>query len=197
MVDVSAGFSAAAWAVVQRKPEARILDMTAGNRTIYARGMKELPGIIYIDIEPNLQIQPDAVMDCRKTGFPDGYFHTVIFDPPHSFGHTKNRSYNTSPNNRDVKPEWGHHQVPAYYGADKYPTALALKCFILSAAREANRVLASGGWVLFKWGENHAPIDAILTLLYEAGFMEVMRTSRRYRRGSVGGVWVMLVRRVG
>ena len=172
--------------------EARILDATAGNRTIYTK--KADPRILYIDIEPELQIPPDALIDCTDTGLPDKSLHTIIFDPPHSFGHTKNRSYNTSPNNKNVKPNWGAHQVPAYYGADKYPTKRALKAFILKAAMEFHRILMDDGWVLFKWGERHDTADLVLTLFNAAGFEEIMRTSRRYRQGSAGGVWVFLMK---
>ena len=176
------------------KPGARILDATAGNRTIYTRGMKEDPRIIYIDVEAELEVPPDALIDCRQTGFPDAYFHTIIFDPPHSFGHEKNRSYFTSPNSKNVKPEWGHHQVPAYYGADKYPTMEALRVFVFKAFMEFHRILSPGGVVIFKWGEVHKSADQILAWSREAGFVELMRTSRRYREGSRGGVWVLLVK---
>ncbi len=171
----------------------KVLDATAGNRTTYSK--KRDTRIVYIDIESELQIPPDHLIDCTCTGFPNKSFHTIIFDPPHSFGHTKNRSYNTSPNNRNVKPEWGHHQIPAYYGADKYPTKQSLIEFILKAAKEFHRVLMDDGWILFKWGEIHANVDLILTLFTSQGFEEIMRTSRRYREGSRGGVWVMLMKK--
>ena len=61
-----------------------ILDATAGNRTMWK--VKENPQILFCDIEPELEIKPDKIVDCRKTDFNDKSFHTIFFDPPHEWG---------------------------------------------------------------------------------------------------------------
>ena len=63
------------------KPDAKILDATAGNRHIWK--VKDDSRIVFMDIESELEVKPDIIGDCTKTDYPDGYFHTIFFDPPH------------------------------------------------------------------------------------------------------------------
>jgi len=46
------------------KPNARILDATAGNRTMW--DAKTTPFMIWIDIEKDLTVPPDFFMDCTE-----------------------------------------------------------------------------------------------------------------------------------
>ena len=66
------------------KPDAKILDVTAGNRNIWLKNKN--PFILWIDIESELEIPPDLVMDCTDTKFPDECVFTLFFDPPHWWG---------------------------------------------------------------------------------------------------------------
>lgn len=181
------------------KPEAQILDATAGNRTIYTT--KNDSRILYIDIEPDLTIKPDLILDCTATGFPNASFHTIIFDPPHEYGRQKNIGQNTTPNRINIKPEWNAkcwnpNKIPGYYGSDKYKNAHELGVFIRKAAQEFSRILTHDGIILIKWGETTKSADRILTWFRIVGFTELMRT-QRHKPGptSHNCVWVMLMKK--
>jgi hypothetical protein len=174
----------------------QILDATAGNRTIWI--VKDDPRVLFIDIEPDLEHKPDKLLDWSNTGFPDKSFHTIIFDPPHSFGREKNQGMYVTPSKavyNEKWPQWRRpNALPRYYGLDKYATKAALMRFLNRSAVEFHRILQDDGILLLKWGENHSTIDAIIPLF--DGFIEVMRTNRSsHGASSKGGIWVLLMKK--
>jgi len=139
------------------KPSARVLDATCGYRGIWTT--KEDNRVLWIDIEPELDVKPDIILDCVNTGFEDKRFHTIIFDPPHSFGREKNTGFHQTPSKKLMKEKWGSQG--SYYGFDKFPTKRALLAFINKAQKEFSRILMDDGILWFKWTEIHSSWDAI------------------------------------
>jgi len=140
------------------KPNARILDATAANRVMWKT--RESDKVIWIDIENELTVKPDFIMDCTNTEFDDGQFHTIIFDPPHSFGRTKNTGQHQTPSQELQIEKWG--RKGSYYGFDKYPTKRELLGFINKSQLEFQRILSDDGMLWFKWAEIHCTLDSIL-----------------------------------
>lgn len=140
------------------KPGARILDATAENQSIWK--IKESPFILWIDIEPELEIKPDILMNNEKTSFPDNYFHTIFFDPPHGWGKELGKSWMSIRNKEDKKLyPWGQPSGTVYYGWDKYSSKTALISHIHRAQKEFYRILQDNGILWFKWDECEIPLN--------------------------------------
>jgi len=172
------------------KYKAKILDATAGNRSMWKT--KDSPFIIWIDIEKELSVSPDVIMDCTDTEFSDDWFHTIFFDPPHSFGHSKNTGIHQTPSREVMKERgWG---VGAYYGFDKYATKASLLGFINRAQKEFYRILSPNGLLWFKWAEIHATLDNILPIFKD---WKVMMKHEVAYRGQVKTRtwWVALMKK--
>ena len=173
------------------KLNARILDATSGNRTMWTT--KESENIIWLDIEPELSTLPDRILDCTNTDFKDKQFHTIFFDPPHSFGRTKNTGIHQSPSKEYQKEKWG--SFGSYYGFDKYPTKRTLLSFINKAQKEFNRILMDDGILWFKWGEIHTTWDAISPFFSD--WVEMMKFEVAFQ-GNVKGCrtwWIALMKK--
>jgi len=174
---------------MEGKTETTVLDATAGNRCMWDK--KENNYIVFIDIEPELSIKPDFIMDCTNTGFPDNSFNIIFFDPPHSYGRTKNTGVHQTPN-YEVQKQKGWH-IGAYYGFDKFPTKRALIAFIHKAQKEFYRIIKPGGVLWFKWSEIHSTLDAMLCLFDKWDL--VMKFEVAYQRRVKGNTtwWVMMM----
>ena len=160
------------------KSRARILDATASYRSIWKT--KESDRVLWIDIEPEIELKPDILMDCTNTDFDDGRFHTIFFDPPHKYGHTKNTGIHQTPSRILQKEKWGN--TGSYYGFDKYATKIALLGFINKAQLEFMRILSDDGILWFKWAEIVSPLNNILPLFRD---WDVMMKHEVAYRGKV------------
>jgi len=182
------------------KPNARILDATAANRTIWKT--KQDDRIIWIDIEPELEIKPDFVMDCTKTDFPDEYFHHIFFDPPYGSGHSREKGdYFCIRNKAEMakfERERGFTPVGkwTYYGLDKYKTKMELFKFIYIALEEFYRILRSDGILMLKWNEMEVPLSRVMNMTKD--WIEIMRItvgSVSQNLGSTQTYWVLLMKK--
>lgn len=125
-----------------------ILDACCGGRMFWHD--KNAPGVVFMDIRvlPDVQmtnrqtfgIRPSVVGDFRAMPFADETFRMVVFDPPHL-------------NN---------------LGQDSYMALKYGRLFntwrddIAAGFRECFRVLAPGGFLIFKWSEVRVPfLEAI------------------------------------
>ncbi len=143
------------------KPGASILDATSGNRFIWKT--KDSPHVLFIDIEEDLEFQPDRILDCTNTDFPNEQFSIIFFDPPHDYGVKKNSRKFTTPSKKVADEKWGHHRrYPPYYGWDKYQTKTGLLSFIHKAQKEFHRILKDDGVLFFKWCEIRLPLNNVL-----------------------------------
>lgn len=146
------------------KPDATIVDFTAGNRSIWT--LKDSPHILFLDKEPDLSMAPDILCDSTQTNLPSASKIFAIFDPPHEWGkQKKNSSLFTTPDRDTWNKKWPSHSreaPPVYYGADKYQTKTELLRYIYEAQKEISRVLINGGVLFFKWSENGIPLNEIL-----------------------------------
>lgn len=181
------------------KPQARILDATAANRMIWKT--KESDKVIWIDIEPELEITPDLTLDCTKTQFPDKSIFTIFFDPPHFWGQKKGKNFFTCRNMKESKKflsKYGMKRrgIPTYYGTDKYSSKTQLLSFIHKAQKEFLRILSDNGILWLKWCELKIPIGKILVFFKD--WDEMLRLeigSKKQTLGVAQNYWVMLMKK--
>ena len=158
------------------KSKARILDATAANRCIWET--KDSEYIVFMDMEPELEVKPDILCDNRKTPYPDGYFHHIVFDPPHGWGEKLGDKFYSCRNvieyQKFVK-KWGYGDVnrkrPPYYGMDKYRSKTDLLGYVNKALQEFYRILDQGGVLMMRWCELEIPFDNIKPFLRDWDIM--------------------------
>ena len=176
------------------KPEAKIYDATAGNRSIYET--KDHPFILYGDIEPDLFYKPDIMVDCTKTNFPDKSKNLIIFDPPHECGRIKNEGIFSTPSLEVANKKWPKYYretPPRYYGGDKYKNKDELRRFVYETQKEFYRILSDGGALLMKWSENRIDLKEIIKLF--RGWSVILKI-RCFKQGNTATptYWVMLMK---
>lgn len=94
---------------------------------------------------PNFQIQPDLIADFRRLPFREGYFHLIVWDPPHL--KQLGRSSILAKKYGILGPEW---QTDLRTGFD-----------------ELWRVLAPNGTLIFKWNEDQISLKEVLACFKE------------------------------
>ena len=170
-----------------------ILDATAGNRTMWS--YKDSDQIIYIDIEKQLEIKPTIFASCESTPFKDKQFHTIFYDPPHTW--RDKPFYYSFPSKQALRQVYPSHKgMPTYYGWDKYPSRLQLNAHIYRSQQEFQRILKDDGLLFFKWNEVSIPLRRILTVFHE--WTEVMRLHIRDPMQTAGQhqtYWVILTKK--
>ena len=174
------------------KPNARILDATAGNRCLWTT--KDSPFIVWIDVETDLTYKPDRLLDCTQTDYPDRFFKAILFDPPHEYGREKNACIYATPSKEVCDEKWPQHKrkYPRYYGIDKYPTKGTLLNFIHKAAEEFHRILEDDGMLWFKWSENRIKLQPIIPLFNLKGFTEMLKIPVAYSGKTTKRTWWVL-----
>lgn len=150
--------------ILDSKPNARILDATASNRSIWRT--KESTKIIWIDIESELEISPDLVLDCTQTGFPDSSIMMLFFDPPHWWGQKTGENFFTCRNKVEKQKFLDKYNMGsagcAYYGTDKFKTKSELLAFIHKAQKEFYRILYPDGVLWLNWSEVKLPVSKVM-----------------------------------
>jgi len=170
--------------MMEVKPDARILDATASYRSIW--DMKNSDKILWIDIETDLDLQPDRIMDCTHTDFSDKRFHTIFFDPPHKYGEKKNQGVFSTPSRKKQKERWG--DTGCYYGFDKFKTKSELLEFIRLSQLEFHRILSDDGILWVKWCEHATKLDVVIsifnnwnkTLCFETAYQGQVKGKRTF-----------------
>ena len=180
------------------KPDAKILDATAGNRHIWK--VKDDSRIVFMDIESELEVKPDIIGDCTKTDYPDGYFHTIFFDPPHWGGDVLGDNFFTLRNKQEsiaFSERYGTKRRGAsYYGTDKFQTATQLLSFIHRAQKEFYRILNYAGCLWVKWVEKVVSLDKILPLFRDWNLMlKFMVNSNLQTLGDSQCYWLMFMKK--
>jgi len=126
---------------------------------------KDHPGILFIDVEKDLEYKPDRFLDCTQTDFSDGFFNTIFFDPPHTWGIPKNKRIFTTPSKKIADEKFNYGRTyPSYYGLDKFQTKTALLGFIHKSQLEFQRILSDYGMLWVKWSEYTIPADNVAPL---------------------------------
>ena len=146
-----------------KNPLPTILDATAGNRMIWA--IKDDPRILWIDIEPELEVKPDRIMDCTKTDFPDRHFNFIIFDPPYAYGDKLGKSQDSCRNKKELDALRKNHGGLMYYGSDKVKSRTEVSTFVYRTQREFQRILKDDGLLFTKWNEVNIPLYKFLSVM--------------------------------
>lgn len=176
--------------IFKLKPEATILDVTAGNRHIWKEN-KFSDKVIFCDKETNLKIKPDVVYKWNELPFKDNSFHCIIFDPPF-YARPASKWFKVQhcdplESNRDK--ELGTH-----WWGETYPNHGSMIREFIKAQREFARVSPR---LCFKWCDADLPIDRILTVFtdWQIQFKQsIIPTSRGKKYGSRTW-WVKMVRK--
>lgn len=130
-----------------------ILDACCGGKMFYFD--KHDPNVLFQDIRRvsttlcdgrTFEVMPDIVADFTSMPYPDNSFRMVVFDPPH---------LKYSGSKEELK---GWQMIK--YGA-LFP---GWKEVISKGFSECFRVLAPGGFLIFKWNETDIKVSEILKL---------------------------------
>jgi len=138
-----------------------ILDVTAGNRSIWYRNRTPL-GVVFIDKEHDLLYPPDIVADNTKLPIrSDLTIDSIIFDPPWGI--------NLPPwfLNKKVNPGAGGVK---YYG--DFKTKRDLVIYLHKAQTEFKKYTEK---LCFKWGERNVSLWSILGIFTRDGWKEIHR----------------------
>jgi len=141
-----------------------ILDATAGNRTMWHT--KNLPNIIYIDIEKKLAVKPTIFADNTNTPFLPESFNAIFFDPPHYI--KKESIYFGFPDAESYRKVWHKRKkYPTYYGSDKYGSRQKLMAHLYKAQKEFKRILKQDGLLWLKWNEIDIKLYRVLAVFQD------------------------------
>ena len=139
-----------------------ILDATCGGRSIWHPENKDRDDTLYIDKREKppgfvtegfedrhetYSVEPDEVQDYRDLPYGDESFNLIVFDPPHVV--------------KDGGMEALQGQVQRRYGALEAET---WQSDIRKGFAELFRVLNPGGTLVFKFADNAADWDEVLSL---------------------------------
>ena len=134
-----------------------ILDACCGGKMFYFD--KNDPRVLFQDIRSfkdkdiykgrTFSVEPDVVADFTSMPYPDGSFRMVVFDPPHL-------KYTSE---KETKG-W---QVEKYGWLPRGQW----KGILTKGFAECFRVLAPGGFLIFKWNETDIKVSEILKLTPE------------------------------
>ena len=180
------------------KESATILDATAGNRRLWNK--REDSRVLWIDIEPELEIKPDILLDCTNTGFESGRFNLVVFDPPHMWGYKKNEIAFSTPSSKVAKEKWpdwyGVRDAHGYYGADKYQTKEELMEFIFNSEKEFHRILRDEGVLLLKWNDRMGLLEAVIQIFSKWEIMLKIPVQKQ-KGQDTNTFWLLLMKKEG
>ena len=140
------------------KPESLILDVTAGNRMMWAHLQdKDSKYIMFTDKQEGLKVAPDIICNWRRLPFPDNRFLVVVFDPPHAWGFGVNSIHS------DPMASEG-----SWWGNPSRRKELVLD--MIHGQKEFARVAPV---LCFKWNDNCMSLERALSCLTE--WKEVFR----------------------
>jgi len=160
---------------------------------------KESNHILWIDIETELDIEPDLILDCTNTEFPDNSVMMIFFDPPHWWGDKIADNFYTIRNKNDrehFNEKYGTHFNGAYYGTDKYHTKRQLLNFLHRAQEEFKRILYPDGVLWLNWSEVKLELDRIMPFFRD--WDEMLRLpvgSKNQIMSTYQNYWVMLMKK--
>ena len=170
------------------KPNATVLDVTAGNRRMWGKRWNN-PHVIFLDKVPGLRIQPDVVGVWEALPFPDDSFQLIVFDP----------NYYTRTGT--PAPLWYriHHGDPlerdgSWWGKP-FNTYHEMCTTFVKAAREFRRVAPR---MVMKWTDSQHPLPKVLTLFlpYWIPLYTKKVTTGSFKKNATGSTyWVSLIRK--
>ena len=151
------------------KGEKLILDPCCGSRMFYFD--KNDSRVLFCDnrtVDTELcdgrhfEVKPNKVCDFTKLPFEDGYFHLVVFDPPHLLRNKGNNKQAIS------YGSLGEKDVPSGYQMIKYGALYSdWQDMLKKGFAECFRVLEPHGILVFKWSEVDIQVKTVLSLTPE------------------------------
>ena len=149
-----------------------ILDVTAGNRTIWSRN-RNPENVIFIDKEPELFYPPDILADNRNLPIRLGLkIESIIFDPPWGI---------------NLPPWWLNKQSRTGNGGIVYYGNFKSKRECISYLHKAhNEFKKYTDRLCFKWGERDITLWAILGLFVRDGWQEIHRVKLNTKMNASG-----------
>lgn len=144
-----------------------ILDACCGGKMFYFD--KANPNVLFQDIRDmdmtlcdgrSFSIHPDVVADFRDMPYSDNNFRMVVFDPPHLLRNVGKSKF------ADIYGSLNPKAKPTGYQMLKYG-ALGNEDWretIRQGFKECFRVLAPGGFLIFKWNETDIKTSEVLKL---------------------------------
>ncbi|MEG2182930.1 MAG: SAM-dependent methyltransferase [Oscillospiraceae bacterium] len=150
-------------------PDKKVLDVACGSKMFYFD--KNDQRVLFCDnrtVDTTLcdgrkfVVAPDVECDFTNLPFQDGGYRMVVFDPPHLL-------YNTGKSKMaDVYGSLNQRAEPTGYQHIKYGSLCnGWQDMLRKGFSECFRVLAPGGFLIFKWNETDIPVKKILELTDE------------------------------
>ena len=142
-----------------------ILDVCCGGKMFYFD--KNDPRVTFLYIRElkttlcdgrHFEVSPDIVGDFTNIAFPDNSFKMVVFDPPHLLRNTGRSKY------ADMYGSLSEKATPTGYQQIKYGALYSdWKDMLTKGFKECFRVLAPGGFLIFKWNETDIKVNEVLS----------------------------------
>ena len=150
----------------RQRVDDQILDATCGSRSIWHPENKDHDETLYIDLReepegyiceghdfetnPNDDIDPDEKQDFRDLPYPDESFNLTVFDPPHAI-----RDGGMQQLSGITHRKWGCLNAETWQSD------------IRQGFEELWRVLKPGGTLIFKFADESADFEEVLSLAPE------------------------------
>lgn len=142
-----------------------ILDVCCGGKMFYFN--KHDSRVTYMDIREvkttlcdgrSFEVSPDIVGDFTAIPYEDNTFKMVVFDPPHLLRNTGKSKF------ADMYGSLSEKAEPTGYQHIKYGALYSdWKDMITKGFKECFRVLAAGGFLIFKWNETDITVKEVLS----------------------------------
>jgi hypothetical protein len=158
---------------------------------------KKNPDIIYMDMDNKLQVKPDIICSNEHTPFPDQYFTTIFYDPPHTWGGGVHFfSFRNAEERKKVFPH--ATGVPTYYGWDKYRYRGGLISHMHRAQLEFYRILKDDGQLWLKWNEMSIPLRTVMIIFKQwVTLMTLYINDPTHTAGQAQTFWVLMCKEKG
>ncbi len=144
-----------------------ILDACCGGKMFYFD--KNDPRVLFQDIREvkttlcdgrKFEVKPDVQADFTSMPYPDNPFRMVVFDPPHLLRNVGKSKF------ADLYGSLNPKAKPTGYQHIKYGSLpnMDWRDMLTKGFAECFRVLAPGGFLIFKWNETDIKVSTILKL---------------------------------
>lgn len=158
---------------------------------------KDSENIIYIDVCRELERKPTIFCSNGKAPFQACVFHTIFYDPPHTWG-VKGDFHTYPSRSKEYIDKWKDDAIPRYYGWERYDTRHKLITHIYRAEQEFNRILKDDGLLLLKWNVMSIKLHNILGIFHEWRILlKLFIKAPSQTRGKHQTYWICMEKKKG